>query len=253
MSATIAILSQPHVRRTEPKKRAQLAPEQRKERTKARDTKQAEIDAAIGQWYADSLQLAEKLAETHKKKPKYFLEMMFQGGAKMVYQQNKQNPYNTFTAEKAAECCDRGESKNAAALHAEFDDEYYKLTEDDFVKRFQERHEKEVTLRCSTPHAKIQDVANISRNIKFLLAGLSMRVGVEGFFCIVRNSPDFSMQPQWFFTSRELEAYMPLATRRRWVTSEVRTKMEAFAVAGCNILSTCHLLCFISSLLLILG
>jgi len=28
--------------------------------------------------------------------------------------------------------------------------------------------------------------------------GLRTRVGIEGFFCIVRNTPDFHMKPQWY-------------------------------------------------------
>ncbi|KAJ6570736.1 hypothetical protein B0H10DRAFT_1964571 [Mycena sp. CBHHK59/15] len=105
------------------------------------------------------------------------------------------------------------------------------------VKRWVQNRNGSVVLRRDTPRAKIQDVANIVRNMKVLMCGLSTRVGVEGFFCIVRNSADFHMAPQWFFTSRELEQYMPLATRKRWVTAEVGTKVEAFAVAGCDVMN----------------
>ncbi|KAJ7765463.1 hypothetical protein DFH07DRAFT_955705 [Mycena maculata] len=222
MSTTIAVLSQPHVHHTDPKERAPLGPEQRKERAEARESKQNKIDEALAKWYMDTVALAEQLAVVHKKKPKYFLEMMFQGGAKMVHQQNKQNAYNTFTAEKAAESRERGESKDAPTLHEEYDAEYRGLTDeqkDEYIEHFKDRRTKEVTLRCATPRAKIQDVANITGNMKMLMAGLSTRVGVEGFFCIVRNSPDFSMQPQWFFTS---------------------TKVKAFAVAGCSVLNLCR-------------
>jgi hypothetical protein len=69
------------------------------------------------------------------------------------------------------------------------------------------------------------------------MCGLSTRVGIEGFFCIVRDSADFHMAPQWYFTSRELEQYMPIATRQKWVTTEVGTRVEAFAVAGCDVMS----------------
>lgn len=69
------------------------------------------------------------------------------------------------------------------------------------------------------------------------MTGLTYRVGVEGFFCIVRNSPDYHMQPQWFFTSPALEEYMKLAVRKKWDTSEVGTKLEAFAIAGCDTVS----------------
>jgi len=69
------------------------------------------------------------------------------------------------------------------------------------------------------------------------MTGLNARVGIEGFFFIVRSSPDFHMQPQFYYTSKELEEYMRIALRKKWDTMEVATKIEAFAVAGSNVLS----------------
>lgn len=45
------------------------------------------------------------------------------------------------------------------------------------------------------------------------------------------------MNPQWFFTSPELENYMHIAVRKKWDTSEVGAKLEAFAIAGCDVVS----------------
>jgi hypothetical protein len=69
------------------------------------------------------------------------------------------------------------------------------------------------------------------------LHGLSYRVGIEGLFCIVRSTPNFYMGPQWYFTSDALRQYMPLAVRRKWDTSDVGTRLEAFALAGCDSMS----------------
>jgi hypothetical protein len=69
------------------------------------------------------------------------------------------------------------------------------------------------------------------------MTGLTYRVGIEGFFCIVRNSPDYHMKPQWFFTSPALEEYMKIAVRTKWDTSEIGAKLEAFAIAGCDVVS----------------
>jgi hypothetical protein len=66
------------------------------------------------------------------------------------------------------------------------------------------------------------------------LVGLASRVGVEAFFCVVRNNADFFMEPEWFFTSPELENYMQFATAKRWDTGKVGAKLEAFAIAGCD-------------------
>jgi hypothetical protein len=68
--------------------------------------------------------------------------------------------------------------------------------------------------------------------------GLKTRVGVEGFFCLVRNTTMYHIRPQWYFTSEALENYMKLATKK-WTTHDVGTKVEAFAIAGCDALSKC--------------
>jgi hypothetical protein len=70
------------------------------------------------------------------------------------------------------------------------------------------------------------------------MVGLRSRVGAEGFFCIVRSNPDFNVKPQWYFTTPEVESYMKIACRPRWDTYTVGTKIEAFAIAGCDVLST---------------
>lgn len=72
------------------------------------------------------------------------------------------------------------------------------------------------------------------------MTGLTYRVGIEGFFCIVQNTPDFHMKPQWFFTLPALEEYMNIAVRRKWDITEIGTKLEAFAVAGCDTVSECY-------------
>jgi hypothetical protein len=68
--------------------------------------------------------------------------------------------------------------------------------------------------------------------------GLRTRVGIEGFFCIVRNTPDFHMKPQWYFTTEALADYMKIAARK-WDTHNVGMKVEAFAIAGCDPVSKC--------------
>jgi predicted secreted Zn-dependent protease len=45
------------------------------------------------------------------------------------------------------------------------------------------------------------------------------------------------MDPLWFFSSPQLAEYMPIAVGKRWNTSDVGIKLEAFAVAGSNVMS----------------
>lgn len=68
------------------------------------------------------------------------------------------------------------------------------------------------------------------------MTGLNMRVGIEGFFCIVRNTPDYHMEPKWYFSSEALKDYMKIAVpiHKGWDISHVGAKLEAFAVAGCD-------------------
>lgn len=68
------------------------------------------------------------------------------------------------------------------------------------------------------------------------MKGLNMRVGIEGFFCIVRNTPDYHMEPKWYFSSDALKDYMKIAvpTHKGWNISHVGAKLEAFAIAGCD-------------------
>jgi hypothetical protein len=63
---------------------------------------------------------------------------------------------------------------------------------------------------------------------------------MAGFFCFVRDSTDFHIEPQWYFTSPELERYLPLAVGRKWEQAKVGPRLEAFAIAGCDTMSMPH-------------
>jgi hypothetical protein len=74
--------------------------------------------------------------------------------------------------------------------------------------------------------------------IKILkMDGLNSHVGIQGFFCIVHSSTNFHIAPQWYFTSPELEDYMKIVVCCRWDTADIGTKIEAFAIAGCDVVS----------------
>ncbi|KAJ6455347.1 hypothetical protein C8R45DRAFT_1187918, partial [Mycena sanguinolenta] len=193
------------------------------------------------EWFSYTEAKAIELGKKYDKRPRYFLDIFFQGGARMVNHQEKVNPYNAFKAEKAAQRRDDGETgMKVQELHDEYKDEYGALTateKAELVARFEKVKEDIPKMRRDTPKAHVQDVANTVRNIEALFRGLSHRVGVEGLFCIVRNNTEFYMGPQWYFTSDAIRQYMPLAVRRKWDTGEVGTRLEVFAVAGCDAMS----------------
>ena len=140
-------------------------------------------------------------------------------------------------------------------IQDDYRDEYDTLTKeerDELVREFKEEKNTMRKIPRATARGRMQDVSNVTRNIRELvscsqsnvhlsdyvqMSGLNLRVGIEGFFCIVRSSPDFHMRPYMYFTSSALEDYMQIAIRKRWDTMEVGAKIEAFAVAGSNVLS----------------
>ncbi|KAJ7690882.1 hypothetical protein B0H17DRAFT_1134149 [Mycena rosella] len=235
---TIAAISQPRVKPNPAPPQAKSTPAELKEKREESKKKQEKIDAAVSEWFSDTNAKAVELSREFNKKPRFFLDLFFQGGAHMVNHHEKINPYNAFKAEKAAQLREEGsKGKTAPELHEEFHAEYEGLTteeKDALIERFTETKVDITKIRRDTPRARVQDVSNTVRNIRLLMHSLSVRVGVEGFFCIVRNNPDFYMTPQWYFTTAELERYMPLAVRRKWDTSDVGTRLEAFSVAGCD-------------------
>ncbi|KAJ7192580.1 hypothetical protein GGX14DRAFT_479933 [Mycena pura] len=219
------------------KKAAPLTAEQLAEKREARNDKQARIDARVQQWMASTNELAQSMATEFDMQPRYFLDIFFQGGAHMIKHQEAVNPYNAFRGLKSMEAREQGLVMNAPELHTQYFDEYSNLTtqeKEELCTKWESLRSTNFHLRRDTPRAKIQDVANVVRNMKMLLSALAQRVGVEGFFCIVKNNVHFRMDPEWYFTSRELEQYMEIATSKKWVTGEVGMKLEAFAVAGCD-------------------
>ncbi|KAJ6550324.1 hypothetical protein B0H19DRAFT_1093671 [Mycena capillaripes] len=211
--------------------------DQLKEKREERIGKQERIDARVQQWMESTNELATTLGKEFELSTRYFLDIFFQGGAHMINHQEAINPYNAFRGLKSMEIREQGLVMSAPELHAHFFDDYSKLTKqekDDLCEKWEEVRSTNFRLRRDTPHAKIQDVSNVVRNMKMLLSALSQRVGIEGFFCIVKNNVEFKMEPEWYFTSRELEQYMDIATRKKWVTGEVGMKLEAFAIAGCD-------------------
>ncbi|KAJ6623196.1 hypothetical protein B0H10DRAFT_1787022 [Mycena sp. CBHHK59/15] len=229
------------------KKQVPQTKEQLKQKRDDRKVRQEKIDAAVEEWRAYTFAKAEELATVFDLKPHYFLVVFFQGGAHLIHHQEKVNPYNAFKSEKAAEAREcESSSRKVPELHQEHITEYLLLTDeqkDELVERFTNTRTRNFNLHRDTPRGKIQDVANIVRNMKMLMAALGTRVGIEGFFCIVCNNTEFHMVPECYFTSPELEDYMQIATQKRWDTGEVGMKVEVFAIAGCDASSTCSCTC----------
>jgi hypothetical protein len=86
-----------------PHKLAPIPAQQRQEKKEACEEKQQAIDDAVGKWYSYTIAKANDLAQHFDKKPCYFLDIFFQGGAQMVNHHSKVNAHNAFKSMKAQE------------------------------------------------------------------------------------------------------------------------------------------------------
>jgi hypothetical protein len=83
--------------------KVRLTESQRKERSARSSKCRAEIEDVVQQWKAYTLTLATDLGRRFNKKPRYFLDLFFQGGVHLVTKQGKVNAHNAFLAMKAQE------------------------------------------------------------------------------------------------------------------------------------------------------
>ncbi|KAJ6535302.1 hypothetical protein B0H10DRAFT_2246619 [Mycena sp. CBHHK59/15] len=220
---TIQAVSAPCLNQVPSQKHTPITAQEAKEKHEASQETQAAINTEVADFMTYATTKASTLGKRFDKSTRFFLDMFFQGGAHLVNHQEKVNVFNAFQSEKAAERHEEGApGLKAQGLHDLYKAEYEVLTEEEktaLVDRFTETKDKVPKARHDTPRARIHDVSNTVRNIQMLMHGLSYCVGVEGFFCIVRNNPDFHMIPQWYFTSWSATCHLQL---------------EAFAITGCD-------------------
>ena len=87
-------------------KSAPLTAKQKKDKAIQREENQTAIDAAVDEWFESTTAKANELAERFNKKARYFLNIFFHGGARMVHHHEKVNAHNAFVSLKAQELRD---------------------------------------------------------------------------------------------------------------------------------------------------
>ena len=100
---TIKSASARHVHHHPAHKSVPIPAQQCQEKEEARQEKQQAIDDAVSKWYLYTITKANDLAHRFNKKPWYFLDIFFQGGAHMVNHHSKVNTHNMFKSIKAQE------------------------------------------------------------------------------------------------------------------------------------------------------
>ncbi|ESK93252.1 hypothetical protein Moror_14579 [Moniliophthora roreri MCA 2997] len=155
------------------------------------------------------------LAKKYKRKEHYFKDMFFQGGESKLF---GLAPHNN---------ADRAQGGiiglNTVQIAKWYGKEYRQLS----------RPENRALMRQIIHRAHAQDFANTASNMKKMLTTAKKRIGLEGFFVLVRNHTQGFTAPKWYFSNPAIEPYMKVILRS-WDMDQVGFKLEAFAIAGCR-------------------
>ncbi|KAI0359108.1 hypothetical protein OH77DRAFT_1420667 [Trametes cingulata] len=218
------------------RKPPQLTRERRIEIAQDRKARQHTIEEDIHDWYDDSLAFAEDLHNRFpQKSANHYVHMMFSGAMKLR-QKREPNSYNAWLHHLAE---DNTEHANAVQLGQGRMEDYNRLSDAEkenlLQKLVEDRTSKTYGLRLDK-RGRTQDVNNVLRHIEDLLLALQSRVGIEAFFCVVRNNPDYNMKPRWWFSRAELEDYLR-NTVRKFAPERIGILTEAFAISGGEFIS----------------
>jgi len=166
--------------------------QQRAEKALERARVQEEIDIAVNEWLDSTHKLSKDLGERFNKKPRYFLDIFFSGGVRMVHQQEKVNPHNAFNSLKAQELRDgekilfilltiatnfivliEGHVMSLLDIQATYKEEYNALDEEsrhEIVREFKENMDTTKAIRRPSPQGRILDISNTLRNVRLLVS-----------------------------------------------------------------------------------
>ncbi|KAK1220910.1 hypothetical protein PQX77_016289 [Marasmius sp. AFHP31] len=122
-------------------------------------------------------------------------------------------------------------------ITTEYKGEYKKLSKlekKNLVSRYKELKALELKGWNLTAKARAADVVSAIDN---LIEALCLRVGIEGFFGIVRNRIKDFMEPKWYFSNPAIESYMSLITRNTpFNIRDVGIKLQSFTIASCDVM-----------------
>ena len=169
-------------------KAAPLTSTQKKKKSAQHEENQAAINMAVDEWFSLTTAKANKLAAHFNKKPHYFLNIFFHGGAHMVHHHGKVNPHNAFMSLKAQELQDgilynilnkfqliqlqKGTKHLSSICNMTTMRKYNALGEEEheeLVNEFKENMNGSKHIVCPSPCGHIQDFSNTVHNIIMLV------------------------------------------------------------------------------------
>ncbi|KAI0363426.1 hypothetical protein BV20DRAFT_1050019 [Pilatotrama ljubarskyi] len=231
----LAIIAKP-ILPAKKRKPPQLSRERRIQIAQDRKARQNSIEEDIREWYDDSIAFAEDLHNRFpQKSADHYVHMMFTGAEKLR-STRQPNSYNAWLHHLSQH---NASGANAIELGQQRMEEYNSLTDAEKEKLLEQlvenRTSKNYGLRLDK-RGRVQDVNHVLKKIEDALLGLQSRVGIEAFFCVVRNNPEYDMKPRWWFSRAELEDYLR-NTVRKFAPERIGILAEAFAISGTDFVS----------------
>ncbi|OBZ67744.1 hypothetical protein A0H81_12133 [Grifola frondosa] len=220
-----------------------LSRERRREIAEDSRQKKAQITADIQKWYDDAVTYSNDLSEKYGKKPDHYFNLMFSGGTK-AGDNRKPNAYNAWVhhiAKEVNEDAEIGTAISLVDLQRDRMDDYRALTTEQKTAMISDlidtRDSKSAGLRLCQ-RARTQDINTTCAKIEQLITGASCRDGIDGFYCLFSNTPDFRMEPRWYFTKKEIASFLQGGVvHKGFDLDRIGALAEAFAVAGCDYMS----------------
>jgi hypothetical protein len=189
-STALKSISAPRKHKQKTHKSAPLTQQQKKEKQARREEKQAAIGRAFHEWHSATMAKAEELAIQFNRKPRYFLDLFFHGGAKMVNQRTSVTAWNAWSSKIMEEENDgahhirwrlplinrwvdpSGSKENLLDVQQSRSKEYHALSKEekeDLIQEFQHEKDDRLTAPRLSSKARIQDITNTARNMENLV------------------------------------------------------------------------------------
>ncbi|KAK1230432.1 hypothetical protein PQX77_006479 [Marasmius sp. AFHP31] len=216
-------------------KRPPLTEEQKTKMRDARLEKKEKKEKAMTEWLTEIGTKAQSLGDDFGTDKHYWLLLLFQNGKRMIKIKSKPNAFNAYKSMKSR----AGKGETLMEITENYTEEYNTLTEEEkakYVEEFEDIRDQENLPLVSRPSGKAQaqDAAHVIANIEAMFESLRRRLGIDGFFLLVRNRVDGILDPYWYFSRPEIAEYMPLAVKPKWSLEEVGAKVESFCLVGCD-------------------
>ncbi|EKM60054.1 uncharacterized protein PHACADRAFT_26077 [Phanerochaete carnosa HHB-10118-sp] len=88
----------------------------------------------------------------------------------------------------------------------------------------------------TTSQGKIQDFSHTTAILEEIILDLDNRIGVKGFFCLVRSITESAIKLRWWFSSADLKRFLSIGWHKWCDSKQIGMMVEAFTIAGSFVL-----------------